>query len=188
MGVMVGDSATTLAAALTGLGLLDTTSTGDVTAYAAVPVPASLRVWQFVTVTYVPPTPAAGASLQMWFHLEPSGVAGGVIMAIPDVLVYLDNQPGTRLYPPLFGPIPKPTELAPNIWSVPVGELKPPAHLRLIFPTGGTRVTAPPVISPIGQPVPLADWITFSGLRYLGWEGNTIVSYALVDTTITTEE
>jgi hypothetical protein len=187
-GVLVGDNGTTLVAATAGLGFLDTTIAGDVTAYAAVPVPAPPASTEFVTVTYVPPSPAAGASLQMWFHLDRAGVAGGVVMATPSVEVYLDNAPGTRVYPPLFGPTPAPTELAPNIWSIPLEEAKPPAHLRLIFPTGDTQVTAPQVISPIGQPVPLADWIAFSGMRYLGWEGNNIVSYALIETTITTEE
>jgi hypothetical protein len=187
-GVTVGDSGTTLAAAVAGLGFLDTTSTGDVTVYAAVPVPAPQGSTEFVTVTYVP-TPA-GSTLQMWFHLDRAGLAGGVIMVMPELEVWEDEPPVRRLYPPTAGPIPKPTEVAPNIWSIPLSEFKPPtttAYLRLMFTTQGTTVHATQV-DPKGQPVPLADWIAFSEQRYLGWETNVIVSYALIPPTVTTEE
>ena len=184
--VFVGNNATTLRAAVAGLSLLDTTGMGDVTAYTSVrgSPPASVP---FVTIGF---NPANGDSaLELWFHPQPQGVKENISVTLnrPSVQV-VDDLTGVTLFP--LGPE-RPTSTAePNIWTIPLAALKVsfPAYLRLLFFTEQTLVdvTSLPPGSPgtggtaIAGSMPLADWIKASGVRYVGWEGATIVSFVRV--------
>jgi hypothetical protein len=73
--------------------------------------------------------------------------------------------------------------------------LRLPAYLRLVFSTEQTTVDFG-VLRPISLPVTpggintglpilrpsvsLADWINSTGIRYVGWEGATIVAFARI--------
>jgi len=182
--VMAGDSATTLAAALAGQSYLDATSTGDLTAYAPVRVqavpPAPPASVPFVTVTYVPSS-TAGAYLELWFHPQPTGLAENVtLLSRPTVQVVSDltgTWPGGAA-----SPAPQPTAQH-NIWTIAAGVLKPepPVYLRLLFLPEEIQVS-----TPLGS-MSLADWIAKSGLRYVGWDGKTIVSFIRIGTTTPVE-
>jgi hypothetical protein len=175
--VMVGDNATTLAAALAGQSYLDAASTGDLTAYAPVRVPAPPASVPFVTLTYVPPGEGAqGAYLELWFHLQPTGLTENVVVhKLPAVQVVSDLPPGTW---PGGAASPAP-ELGghPNVWTISMTEVKPPLYLRLLFSTEETEVATPRGV------MSLAAWIAESGLRYVGWDGKTIVSFIRIATT-----
>ena len=190
--VFVGNNATTLAAAVAGQGLLDTTSTGDVTAYTSVrgSPPASVP---FVTVGYIPntqtPEGTIPARLELWFHPQPQGVKENVFVTLnrPSVQV-LDDLTGTPVFP-VAKEIPIKTK--DNIWTISWPGLARgpfPLYLRLVFSTEETpvditslpQVNSPAPGSPTSGPMKLADWIKLSGVRYVGWEGATIVSFARV--------
>jgi len=166
-----------------------------VTAYTTVrgSPPASVP---FVTVSFVPltQTPGAGtvpAHLELWFHSQPQGVAENVTVTMntPSVQVWNDFT-GRQVFPSQAGT--SPTAQDVNIWIIPWKDLIPevsfPAYLRLVFSTEQTKVDIvglPPVGSgTAGSPMPvlkpLADWIKMSGVRYVGWEGTTIVSFARI--------
>ena len=184
--VFVGNSATTLRAAVAGLSLLDTAGTGDLTAYTSVrgSPPASVP---FVTVGF---NPANGDSaLELWFHPQPQGVKENISVTLnrPSVQV-VNDLTGTTLFP---APDQSPTSTSePNIWTIPLTDLDVsfPAYLRLLFFTEQTQVdvTSLPLGSPgtggtaIPGSMPLAHWIKMSGVRYVGWEGATIVSFVRV--------
>ena len=182
--VMVGDNATTLAAALAGLSFLDAASTGDVTAYAPVRVPAAPPAppasVPFVTVTYVPPGESGpignkGPNLELWFHPQPTGLTENVVVLKLPVVQVVNDLTGTW---PAGGnsPAPQPTNQR-NIWTIAATEVKPPLYLRLLFDTEETEVATPQGV------MPLAAWIAESGLRYAGWDGTTIVSFIRIGTT-----
>ncbi len=169
--VLVGNSASTLAAALAGQGFLGTTSSGDLTAYTAVRVlcPASAP---FVTVTFVP---VDNAYLELWFHLQPAGLAENVVMVSPAVQV-VNDLTGAVLFPPSGGSqTPTPTTQQ-NIWMIPASALPgdSPPYLRVVVDTGASTVS-----TPSGQ-MTLAQWIATSGIRYVGWEDPTIVSFTRI--------
>ena len=182
--VLVGNSGTTL----TGQGLLNTTAAGDVTAYTSVrgTPPASVP---FVTVSYVPiPVGNTPPHLELWFHPQPPGIAAGLsaVIGSPSVLV-LDDTTGNQLFPSTGsqGPTATPRE---NIWTIfwpglPKGPF--PTYLRLVFSTGPTQMEVVTVPAHGATPallmrMSLADWINMSGVRYVGWEGATIESFARV--------
>ena len=185
--VLVGDSATTLAAAVAGQGLLNTTAAGDVTAYTTVrgSPPASVP---FVTVSYVPFSDSRRAYLELWFHPQPQGVAENLTVTIssPSVQVFNDltNQ---QVFPSTDSQ--GPTRLNENVWAIewPALEKLPSAlYVRLVFSTELTRldfVPAPPPGSfgaTLPIPLTLADWINATGVRFVGWEGATIESFARI--------
>jgi len=185
--VLVGNSATTLAAAVAGQGLLNTTAADDVTAYTTVrgSPPASVP---FVTVSYVPFSDSRRAFLELWFHPQPQGVAENLTVTIssPSVQVFNDltNQ---RVFPQPNSQ--GPTRINENVWAIewPALEKLPSAlYLRLVFSTELTRldfVPAPPPGSfgaTLPIPLTLADWINATGVRFVGWEGATIESFARI--------
>jgi hypothetical protein len=188
--VMVGDSATTLAAAIAGLDIPNATGAGDVTAFApvqvTVPPPAPLASVPFVTISYVPAN-GGPAHLELWFHMQPSGTAEDIVMTSPSVQIWDDQvaPPGNRLYPRAF--IAKPTELHTNIWMIPGNAIQSPRtkllslYLRVLIDTTQTQVT-PVGSAGSGQQMSLGDWITTSGLNYIGLEGNNIVVFARINT------
>jgi hypothetical protein len=170
--VMVGDNATTLAAALAGLSFLDADAAGDVTAYAPVRVPAAPAAppasVPFVTVTYIPPAEEQAAYLELWFHMQPTGLTENVVvLKLPRVLVVNDL---TGTWPGGASPAPQPTAQR-NIWRIAMTAVKPPLYLRVLFDTEETEVATPQGV------MSLAAWIAESGLRYVGWDGTTIVSF-----------
>ena len=179
--VLVGNSATTLAAAVAGQGMLNATAAGDVTAYTSVrgTPPASVP---FVTVSYVPTEPA---HLELWFHPQPQGVAENLTVTIeaPSVQI-LDDTTGRSL------PGQAPTQIRgrPNVWIIDSSalDLGFPAYLRLVFSTEQTQLDFVPVPPPaslgLTLPIPLtlADWINATGVRFVGWEGPTIEAFARI--------
>ena len=199
--VLVGNSATTLAAVATG-NLLDAAGTGDVTAYTTVrgTFPASVS---FVTVSYVPLNGNIPAHIELWFHPQPQGVSENVFIELtsPSVEVYNDLT-GAKLFP-LAGESPTATANQ-NIWTIPVtGTMlktlqTAPSYLRLVFSTAQTTVDFG-VLRPIPLPVTpggintglpilrpsvsLAEWVNSTGIRYVGWEGSTIVAFARIAAT-----
>ena len=172
--VLVGNSASTLAAAIAGQGYLGATSTGDLTAYTAVrvpgPPPASVP---FVTVTFVP---ADNAYLELWFHMQPAGLAENVVMVSPAVQV-VNDLTGAVLFPPPGGSQNLTSTTPQNIWMIPVSALPKDSspYLRVVVDTGQTTVRVPS-----GQVTTLAQWIAASGIRYVGWEDPTIVSFTRI--------
>ena len=190
--VLVGDSATTLRAAVAGLSLLDTTGMGDVTAYTSVRGSPSASV-PFVTVGFVPSTQTPQGNipprLELWFHPQPQGVKENIFVTLRNPSVQVVNDlTGTTLFP--LGQESPTSTSEPNIWTIPLTDLDVsfPAYLRLLFFTEQTLVdvTSLPLGSPgtggtaISGSMPLADWIRASGVRYVGWEGATIVSFARI--------
>jgi len=185
--VRVGNSATTLAATLAGQGLLDTTSTSDVTAYTPVrgSPPASIP---FVTVSYIPEN--GDAHLELWFHPQPQSVAKNVAVIIkdPPSVQVVDEMTGALLFPTTENSTISPGDT--NIWTIPQAIFRTekqkesfPAYLRLIFSTELTQVDVlMGGLVVITHPMSLADWIKTSGVRYVGWEGATIVSFARIAT------
>jgi hypothetical protein len=194
--VLVGNTATTLAAVAEARGLLDSAGTGDVTAYTTVrgTPPASVP---FVTVSYVPANGSA-AHLELWFHPQPQGVSENVFVELtsPSVEIYNDLN-GVKLFP-LAGESPT-AATSRNIWTIPGLKVPTfPAYLRLVFSTEQTTVDFG-ILRPIPLPVTpggintglpilrpsvsLADWINSSGIRYVGWEGSTIVAFARIAAT-----
>jgi hypothetical protein len=178
--VLVGNSATTLAAAIAGQGLLNSTSSGDVIAYTTVrgSPPASLP---FVTVSYVPESnnpPNSPPHLELWFHPQPQSVADNVTVTVtaPSVQV-LNDLSGT----PFTNQSPTATA-EPNIWIIPI-KVGVPTYLRLVF---STELTMVDVVTQAGTPastsMALSDWINHSGVHYVGWEDTTmsIVSFARI--------
>lgn len=187
--VMVGDNATTLAAALAtalpGQSFVGAASTGDVTAYAPVRVPAAPPAppasVPFVTVTYVPfGTPVSydrpegqGAYLELWFHLQPTGLTENVVvLKLPEVQV-VNDLTGTWPGGGTASPTPAPTN-QPSIWTIAATDIKEPLFLRLLVSTEETEVRTPQ------GAMSLAAWIARSGLRYVGWDGKTIVSFVRI--------
>jgi len=200
--VVLADN-TTLADTVAPGGLLDADNSGDVTAYATVRgnAPASVP---FVTVSYVPDNPAGSASyIELWFHPQPQGVRENVFVSLTSPSVQVINDLTGAVIFPTAGETPTATANS-NIWQIPItGALQKalptfpavPAYLRLVFSTEQTSVdfVLLPPIGPlegghgpvIGQPmlrpsVSLADWINSTGLRYVGWEGSTIVAFARI--------
>ena len=178
--VLVGNSATPLAAAIAGQGVLNTTAAGDVTAYTAVrgSPPASVP---FVTVSYVPDD---RPFLELWFHPQSQDVAENVTVTVksPSVLMS-DPARGNQLFPT------QPTATAqPNVWNIywPPASAKEafPAYLRLVILTEQTQldvVTTPPHGgTPQHVTKTLAVWINMTGVRFVGWEGPTIEAFARV--------
>ena len=114
--VLVGNSATTLAAAVAGQGVLNATSVGDVTAYTTVrgTPPASVP---FVTVSYVPANKIP-AHLELWFHPQSQGIAENFSVTVksPSVQVF-DDTTGHQLFPPPGGQGPTATARA-NVWII----------------------------------------------------------------------
>jgi hypothetical protein len=169
--VMVGDNNTTLAMAVAGLGLLDTTGTGDVTAYTTVLLPLTPPppppIVPFVTVSYIAAS-STGPYLELWFDMEPSGRSEDVVMTSPDVTV-VDDITGAVYWSADMG---TPTQQAQNIWTIPASTIEPPAHLRLIFDTELTMVNVPPSAGDMT----LAGWMNYRGIRYLGWDGGTWIA------------
>ncbi len=172
--VAVGTSATTLAAVAAGRSFLNTTSTGDVTAYttARIPSPASIP---FVTVSYFPPYDANQArynveqGLELWFHPQPTPSQSVVVTELSVQVV--DDTDGS------VATIHTPTQLASNVWLI-QGRFF--GYLRLLFSTDGTTVT---VGTQPGTTMSLTEWIADSGVRYVGCEDKdqTIVAFARID-------
>ncbi len=165
-GVLVGDSATTLAAAAARGQVpgLDVSAGGDLVAYVAVagPVVASQSL---VTTTFVPAVQtdvAANAAehFELWFHPVTAGNAETVQMVEP-VVQFRDDLAGVRL--PFGNPVAGPHG---DIWTVATEQAKLtfPLYLRV-------EVDAQKSVVRIagGQEMPLAQWIHQSGLRYVGW-------------------
>ena len=168
--VEVGSPAITLATAIDGLGILGADAEGDVTAYVTVQIPvvppASMP---FVTVSFIPaPTnldnfvAVPQATLELWFHLQPSGLSETVTMVLPSVQV-IDDITGTVLFPVPGGPQ-NPTATAhQNVWTISgpfdtdVNNAAVPAYLRLIFSTQQTTVTPPPIIHFGAVPAPSVE-------------------------------
>jgi hypothetical protein len=186
--VMVGDNATTLAAALVGQSFLSAASTGDVTAYAPVRVPAAPPAppasVPFVTVTYVPPSASGpvgnkGPNLELWFHPQPTGLTENVVVLKLPVVQVVDDLAGTW---PGGGnsPTPQPTGQG-NIWTIAMTESNLRPYLRLLFDTEKTEVATPQGV------MSLAAWIAESRLRYVGWDGKTIVSFLRIATATETQ-
>jgi hypothetical protein len=191
--VLVGDNATTLAAVAATGTLLDVAGSGDLTAYTTVrgPVPASVS---FVTVSFVPVN-ANSANIELWFHPQPQGVRENVFITLTSPSVEVINDLTGALLFPLAGQSPVATANH-NIWTIPMSPtmLKTlPAYYRLVFSTEHTMVNyvlLPPIGPPVfpgginrglpitGRSIPLADWINFTGIRYVGWEGSDIVAFA----------
>jgi hypothetical protein len=184
--VLVGNTATALAAAIAGLGVLNTTAAGDVTAYTVArgTPPASVP---FVTVSFWPV--GDPPHLELWFHPQPQGVAENltVTMSSPSVTVYDDMTDHT-----LF-PQGRPTATnRENVWIIPwTPELTKevetfPAYLRLVISTELTQLNFTPVPPPgsfgatLPIPLTLADWINATGVRFVGWEGATIEAFARI--------
>jgi len=98
-----------------------------------------------------------------------------------------------------------------NIWTIPASILaneKPPAYLRFVFSTTATEVqvtrryrvpvtggghgpvrdlaaepAADIIVDPFTQTITLAQWITESGLRFVGWDGDSsVIAYARIAT------
>ena len=181
--VLVGNSATTLATAIAGQGVLNITAAGDVTAYTTArgTPPASVP---FVTVSYVP---VETAHLELWFHPQPQGVAENLNIAVKSPSVQVFREPGGLLLFPHGGQAP--TQLEENVWMIIWKDLEQqvfPNYLRLVFSTEQTQldlVTAPPPGSfgaALPIPLTLADWINATGIRFVGWEGATIESFARI--------
>ena len=59
-----------------------------------------------------------------------------------------------------------------------------PFYLRLVFRTELTQIevatVAPPGAMPLTITMTLADWINATGVRFVGWEGATIESFARI--------
>ena len=165
--VLVGDSGATLAAVAAGQSFLNTTSTGDVTAYttARMPNPASIP---FVTVSYFPRYNGS-QGFELWFHPQPT-LSQSVVVTELSVQV-VDDTDG------VVATIQTPTQISSNVWLIP-GQFS--GYLRLLFSTDGTTVT-------VGTQSPttmsLTEWIARSGVRYVGWEeqDQTIVAFARID-------
>lgn len=192
--VFVGNTATPLVAVAAG-SLLDESGTGDVTAYTTVrgTPPASVP---FVTVSYVPANGAAAAYIELWFHPHPQAISifDNIFVELTSLSVELYNDlSGAKIFP-LAGESPVATPNR-NIWTIPVtGTLQKgiptlPAYLRLVFSTAQTMVEFSlirPFPGPVrpGPPVrrviSLAAWINSNGIRYVGWEGSTIVAFARI--------
>ena len=146
------------------------------------------------------------AHLELWFHPQPPStgvVLESVAISQPSVTIF-DDASGAQLFP-VPGGVQAPTVAQRNIWTILSSILaneKPPAYLRLVFSTTATQVQVTrrlrvpvgpgPVTSPlqpavgtiIGDPftetISLAQWITETGIRYVGWDGDLIVAYARV--------
>jgi hypothetical protein len=186
--VLVGDNATTLASVVAGLGYLDTTSSGDVTAYAFVqygtpPTAAGPASTPFVTLTYIP-TPAQGEPyLELWFHVPPAGTIKTVTMSQPGVQIFEDLT-GQSVFP-LNIPLPI-RPLGQNVWAITMPQ-PPPTYLRVLIDTTQTQVV-------LTGPGPtrhssLEQLLTNSGVRYIGWTpqtpntDGTIVAFTRIGTT-----
>lgn len=181
--VLVGNSATTLAAAVAGQSFVNTTDAGDVTAYTIVQgIPSAS--FPFVTVSFVPNGSKShdGPYLELWFHGQMQNVAGNFTFTVtaPSVRVF-DDISGT---PSGTGNL---MAIGPNVWIIPI-KTGLPAYLRLVFSTEQTEVEV--VLTQAGTtistPMTLADWINTSGVRYVGWEGGatmSIVSFARIAAT-----
>jgi hypothetical protein len=79
-------------------------------------------------------------------------------------------------------PLPQPTPHA-NIWTIPASSIKtsPTPYLRLRFIPEEISLS-----TPLGN-MSLAKWIDMSGLRYVGWDGKTIVSFIRIGTSVVGE-
>lgn len=181
--VHVGNSGTTLADAVTGQGVLNTTAAGDVTAYTVArgTPPASVP---FVTVSFVPAVERP-THLELWFHPHQQSVAENVTVTIkhPSVQVLDDNF--NTLFPVANST--GPTQIKQNVWTISFPDLPKgpyPLYLRLIILTEQTQLNVvgmPPDGGPPLGPTPtLADWINHTGVRYVGWEGATIECFARI--------
>jgi hypothetical protein len=194
--VRVGNSATTLAAAVAvaGQGFLNTTGLGDVTAYTTVRASPTASV-PFVTASYIPVNGSNTAYLELWFHLQPQGARENIFVTLTDLSVQVVNDVNNTPIYPVAGESANPTSPAENVWRIAWNpsfqkNAGSPARLRLSFSTEKTSVNVA-ALAPIGlprlgrpaaleSPITLAEWINTSGIRYVGWEGATIVSFARI--------
>jgi hypothetical protein len=163
-GMLVGDPATTLLQVESSTYFLDQETGGDVLAYAefAAVAPATVPNVELVTVEPVLSN-LDQVILELWFHLQPHGVADKVFTVRPVVTVY-DESTGAVLPSVLSGPAP----WERNVWRIAViGGVQqegPRQYLRLVFGTKDFTVDVG------GTQMPLAEWIDRSGLTYVGWE------------------
>ena len=98
--VLVGNSATALAAAIAGQGVFNTTAAGDVTAYTAIRgSPASQRAVRHRQLRAR--RHDNFAHLELWFHPQPQGVAENLTVAVKSpsvqVLRASRNRSSSRL-------------------------------------------------------------------------------------------
>jgi hypothetical protein len=163
-GVLVGDPATSLLQVESSTSFLDQETGGDVLAYAEVDpaAPATVPNVEFVSIEPVLSN-LEQVILELWFHLQPHGVADKVFAVRPVVAVY-DETTGAVLPSVLSGPAP----WERNVWRVAVvhavQQQGPRQYLRLVFATKDFTVDVG------GTQMPLAEWIDRSGLTYVGWE------------------
>jgi hypothetical protein len=163
-GVLVGDPATSLLQVESSTSFLDQETGGDVLAYAEVgpAAPATVPNVEFVSIEPVLSN-LEQVILELWFHLQPHGVADKVFTVRPVVTVY-DETTGGVLPSVLSGPAP----WERNVWRVTVvrsvQQQGPRQYLRLVFATKDFTVDVG------GTQMPLADWIDRSGLTYVGWQ------------------
>ena len=163
-GVLVGDPATSLLQVESSMSFLDQEPGGDVLAYAEVgaAAPATVPNVEFVSIQPVLSN-VDQVILELWFHLQPRGVANKVFTVRPVVTVY-DETTGAVLPSVLSGPAP----WERNVWRLAVvGAVQaqgPRQYLRLVFATKDFTVDVG------GAQMSLAEWIGRSGLTYVGWE------------------
>ena len=172
-GVLVGDSATTLAAAGASGQVpgLDTSAGGDLVAYVAVPG-AAPPSQSLVTTTFVP-AGAAAQHFELWFHPIAAGNTETLTVVRP-VVQLRDDMTGAPM------PVGNPTATAhPDVWILPGSDTKlvSPTYLRIEVDAQKTVVRTLG-----GQEMPLARWIHQSGLRYVGWSPTSTVGPESVTT------
>jgi len=191
--VLVGFGSATLRQWRDGLGarFLNTTATGGaVMAYTTALAPATTLTLagesaagaaaalapathaEFVTITDTGATDRQ-LSFELWFHPEPRGARGGLVVRTPQVRAY-DETTGDPLtvtglsQDPAYG----------NAWTVttevPGSESPLPAYVRFVFPAEGFVL-----IGPESGESGLADLIDSGGVQFTGWDqgGAGIVTF-----------
>jgi hypothetical protein len=168
--VLVKDTTTTLAQVeQNGTTVLNADkASGDVTAYATVRGPAistapSRPCVEFVTVTSLQVSTEL-ALIELWFHIEPHGVAGDAFAVKPEVRLF-DDATGSPLQFQLGGPAP----WSRNVWRAQITLPSPgkgiPLYIRHQY-----LPTAFGVEVPGRGAITLADWIAENELSYVGYE------------------